>query len=245
MTDGDGEAVSDDSEIFKRMLVGKASAILRGSKLARLRVDESMNALEERHRVGDRKTYYRMRRDWWIVIATAKISGFEQLAVQGFHERALARVEAALHARQQCLRLHLHLVVEPIVGALADELEQIGTGGRPIKTADNVKQRGLAGTGWTHDREVIAGIDLEIELRARAERGPKAEEEDRQRPVPPPGRRAAGKGRRPPWLPQGRQGRVTRKPSPSPKSLTNTPVAMNTASPVLMPRNGVTKCYSP
>ena len=51
-----------------------------------------MNAVEERHRVGDRKTYYRMRRDWWIVMATAKIGGFEQLA--DIARRTLAAGEA-------------------------------------------------------------------------------------------------------------------------------------------------------
>ena len=63
-----------------------ASDIAAGIGMSRASVSsaakllQSMNALEERHKVGDRKTYYRMRRDWWIVIATAKISGFEQLA---------------------------------------------------------------------------------------------------------------------------------------------------------------------
>lgn len=63
-----------------------ASDIAAGIGMSRASVSsaakllQSMNALEERHRVGDRKTYYRMRSDWWIVMATAKISGFEQLA---------------------------------------------------------------------------------------------------------------------------------------------------------------------
>lgn len=63
-----------------------ASDIAAGIGMSRASVSSaaklllSMNALEERHRVGDRKTYYRMRSDWWIVMATAKISGFEQLA---------------------------------------------------------------------------------------------------------------------------------------------------------------------
>ena len=63
-----------------------ASDIAAGVGMSRASVSsaakllQSMNAVEERHRVGDRKTYYRMRRDWWIVMATAKISGFEQIA---------------------------------------------------------------------------------------------------------------------------------------------------------------------
>ncbi len=63
-----------------------ASEIAAGIGISRASVSSSakyllgLNALEERHRVGDRKTYYRLRRDWWIEMATAKISGFETLA---------------------------------------------------------------------------------------------------------------------------------------------------------------------
>ena len=62
------------SEIAEGIGISRASV----SSSARLLV--SMNAVEERHRVGDRKTYYRLRTDWWIEMATAKLSGFEQLA---------------------------------------------------------------------------------------------------------------------------------------------------------------------
>ncbi len=54
--------------------------ISRASVSSSARLLQSMAALEERHRVGDRKTYYRLKHDWWIVMATAKISGFESLA---------------------------------------------------------------------------------------------------------------------------------------------------------------------
>lgn len=42
-----------------------------------------MNALDQRHRVGDRRTYYRLRSDFWIEMAKAKIAGFSQLAEVG------------------------------------------------------------------------------------------------------------------------------------------------------------------
>ena len=40
-------------------------------------------AVEQRHRVGDRKTYYRLRPDFWIEISRAKLQGFAQLATMG------------------------------------------------------------------------------------------------------------------------------------------------------------------
>lgn len=60
--------------------IAERTGMSRASVSSSARLLQSMNAIEERHRVGDRKTYYRMRRDWWIEMATAKISGFEQLA---------------------------------------------------------------------------------------------------------------------------------------------------------------------
>ncbi len=60
--------------------IADRTGLSRASVSSSARLLQSMNAVEERHRVGDRKTYYRMRRDWWIEMATAKISGFEQLA---------------------------------------------------------------------------------------------------------------------------------------------------------------------
>ena len=70
------------SEIAEGIGISRASV----SSSARLLV--SMNALEERHKVGDRKTYYRLRSSWWIEIATAKQSGFEQLATMARRTRA-------------------------------------------------------------------------------------------------------------------------------------------------------------
>ena len=42
-----------------------------------------MGALEERHRVGDRKTYYRLRTNFWIETAKSKLQVFDQLAELG------------------------------------------------------------------------------------------------------------------------------------------------------------------
>jgi len=47
-----------------------------------------MNAVEQRHRVGDRKTYYRLRSDFWIDMAASKMRGFEHLTVVGQSVRA-------------------------------------------------------------------------------------------------------------------------------------------------------------
>ncbi len=53
------------------------------SASARLLVQ--MDAVERRHRVGDRKTYYRLRSDFWIAMAKAKLQGFGHLAAMGRH----------------------------------------------------------------------------------------------------------------------------------------------------------------
>jgi len=47
-----------------------------------------LEAVEERHRVGDRKTYYRLREGWWIRTAEAKTTGFERLADEARRIRA-------------------------------------------------------------------------------------------------------------------------------------------------------------
>ena len=56
------------------------------SSSARLLVQ--MNALEQRHRIGDRKTYYRLRSSFWIAMARAKLEGFGQLADMGRQTKA-------------------------------------------------------------------------------------------------------------------------------------------------------------
>ena len=68
--------------------IAEGIGMSRASVSSSARLLSTMNAIEERHRVGDRKTYYRLRRDWWIEIATAKISGFEQLADMARRTRA-------------------------------------------------------------------------------------------------------------------------------------------------------------
>ena len=75
-----GYLLACDPEEQSASDIAEGTGMSRASVSSSARLLQSMNALEERHRVGDRKTYYRMRRDWWIVMATAKISGFEQLA---------------------------------------------------------------------------------------------------------------------------------------------------------------------
>lgn len=67
--------------------------ISRTSVSSSARLLSTMDAIEERHRVGDRKTYDRMRRDWWIKAATSKIDGFEQLADIARRTRAAGGLE--------------------------------------------------------------------------------------------------------------------------------------------------------
>jgi hypothetical protein len=68
--------------------IAEGTGMSRASVSSGARLLQSMRAIEERHRVGDRKTYYRMRPDWWIEIATAKVGGFEQLADMARRTRA-------------------------------------------------------------------------------------------------------------------------------------------------------------
>jgi DNA-binding transcriptional regulator GbsR (MarR family) len=51
-----------------------------------------LQAIEERHRVGDRKTYYRLREGWWVQAATTKVAGFERLADEARRIRAVGSV---------------------------------------------------------------------------------------------------------------------------------------------------------
>lgn len=68
--------------------IAEGIGMSRASVSSSARLLLSMNALEERHKVGDRKTYYRLRTSWWIEMATAKLSGFEQLATMARRTRA-------------------------------------------------------------------------------------------------------------------------------------------------------------
>ena len=40
--------------------------------------------------------------------------------------------------------------------------EPVFTGRRPVEKAENVQQRGLAGSRWAHEGDVIAGANLQI-----------------------------------------------------------------------------------
>jgi hypothetical protein len=60
--------------------IAQGIGISRASVSSNARLLQAMNAVELRHRVGDRKTYYRLRHDWWIEMAAAKFDGFGQLA---------------------------------------------------------------------------------------------------------------------------------------------------------------------
>lgn len=62
--------------------------ISRASVSSSARLLSSMNAIEERHRVGDRKTYYRLRSDWWIEVTVGKLNGFTELADMARRSRA-------------------------------------------------------------------------------------------------------------------------------------------------------------
>ncbi len=52
----------------------------------------TMQAIEERHRVGDRKTYYRLREGWWLQAITAKMAGFDRLTDEARRIRAAGSV---------------------------------------------------------------------------------------------------------------------------------------------------------
>ncbi len=60
--------------------IATGSGISRASVSSSARLLLSMNAIEERHRVGDRKTYYRLRSSWWVEVTVVKLGGFERLA---------------------------------------------------------------------------------------------------------------------------------------------------------------------
>ncbi len=60
--------------------IAAGTGMSRGSVSAGARMLVGLNAIEERHRMGDRKTYYRLRKGWWIEAATSKMAGFERLA---------------------------------------------------------------------------------------------------------------------------------------------------------------------
>lgn len=68
--------------------IAEGIGISRASVSSSARLLTSMNAIEERHRVGDRKTYYRLRTAWWIEMTAAKLGGFNDMADMARRTRA-------------------------------------------------------------------------------------------------------------------------------------------------------------
>jgi hypothetical protein len=55
-----------------------AASVSSGARLL-----TQLEAVERRHRVGDRKTYYRLLPDFWILTARSKLQVYAQLAAKG------------------------------------------------------------------------------------------------------------------------------------------------------------------
>ncbi len=72
--------------------IAAGTGMSRGSVSTGARMLVRLGAIEERHRVGDRKTYYRLRSGWWIQAATTKMSGFDRLAEEARRIRAAGSV---------------------------------------------------------------------------------------------------------------------------------------------------------
>jgi DNA-binding transcriptional regulator GbsR (MarR family) len=73
--------------------IATASGMSRASVSTGARTLVQLNAVEERHRVGDRKTYYRLHEGWWVHAATAKMSGFDRLAEQARRIKAAGGIK--------------------------------------------------------------------------------------------------------------------------------------------------------
>lgn len=72
--------------------IAAGTGMSRGSVSSGARMLVQLGAIEERHRVGDRKTYYRLRVGWWVQAATTKMSGFDRLADEARRIRAAGSV---------------------------------------------------------------------------------------------------------------------------------------------------------
>jgi len=72
--------------------IAEGAGMSRASVSAGARMLLQLGAIEERHRVGDRKTYYRLRPDWWVEAATSKAAGFDRLAQEARRIRASGHV---------------------------------------------------------------------------------------------------------------------------------------------------------
>jgi DNA-binding transcriptional regulator GbsR (MarR family) len=72
--------------------IAVGTSMSRASVSSGSRMLVQLGAIEERHRVGDRKTYYRLRSDWWVQAITTEWSGIERLADEARRIRAAGGV---------------------------------------------------------------------------------------------------------------------------------------------------------
>jgi DNA-binding transcriptional regulator GbsR (MarR family) len=72
--------------------IAAGAGMSRASVSSGARALVQLQAIEERHRVGDRKTYYRLREGWWVRSITAKMSGFDRLADEARRIKAAGSV---------------------------------------------------------------------------------------------------------------------------------------------------------
>ena len=72
--------------------IAAGTGMSRASVSSGARMLVQLDAIAERHRVGDRKTYYRLRPGWWVRAATTKMAGFDRLADEARRIRAAGSV---------------------------------------------------------------------------------------------------------------------------------------------------------
>lgn len=72
--------------------IAAGTGMSRASVSSGARMLVQLGAIEERHRMGDRKTYYRLRSGWWVLAATTKMAGFDRLADEARRIRAAGGV---------------------------------------------------------------------------------------------------------------------------------------------------------
>ncbi len=72
--------------------IAAGTGMSRASVSAGARMLVQLKAIEERHRVGDRKTYYRLRSGWWVQATMTKLSGFDRLADEARRIKAAGSV---------------------------------------------------------------------------------------------------------------------------------------------------------
>ena len=72
--------------------IAAGAGMSRASVSSGARMLLQLEAIEERHRMGDRKTYYRLRPGWWVYAATTKMSGLDRLVDEARRIRAAGGV---------------------------------------------------------------------------------------------------------------------------------------------------------